>query len=226
MAWQSSTINPATTSPAADITKITNDLNILKTIFGGGSDSDVPFVLSATTGTVTISGSNVTITGAEYVTGNIYINSSTSGIHSGSGSWALILGRNGVEKARIDTSDNLVVTVPSGIGYGAGSGGTVTQATSKSTAVTLNKPTGKITMNNAALAANTTVYFTLANSTIGVDDVVALNIRSGMATSGTYQAWVDSIAAGAAVICLRNISGGSLSEAIVLSFAVIKGATA
>lgn len=42
MAWQSNTVNPATTSPAADITKITNDLAVLRSVLGGGTDSDVP----------------------------------------------------------------------------------------------------------------------------------------------------------------------------------------
>ena len=40
-----------------------------------------------------------------------------------------------------------------GIGYATGAGGTVTQATSKSTAVILNKLTGAITMNAASQAA-------------------------------------------------------------------------
>lgn len=47
MAWQSDTINPATTSPAADITKITNDLQVLREVVGGSTDTDVPFRLSA-----------------------------------------------------------------------------------------------------------------------------------------------------------------------------------
>lgn len=42
MTWQSGTINPATTSPAADITKITNDLSVLRSVIGGGTDTDVP----------------------------------------------------------------------------------------------------------------------------------------------------------------------------------------
>lgn len=52
-------------------------------------------------------------------------------------------------------SSNLarVVDASGGIGYQAGSGGAVMQATSKGTSVTLNKPSGQITMNNAALAA-------------------------------------------------------------------------
>ena len=42
MAWQSNTINPTTTSPAADITKLTNDLQVLRSVLNGGTDGDVP----------------------------------------------------------------------------------------------------------------------------------------------------------------------------------------
>jgi hypothetical protein len=133
---------------------------------------------------------------------------------------------SGVNKMVLDASGNLLLTGGvGGIGYGTGSGGTVTQATSKSTAVTINKPSGRIIMHNQSVNAGEVKFFTLTNSTIGVDDVVAVCIRGGMATSGTYNAWVDSVAAGTAVICLRNISAGALGEAINLSFAVIKGSS-
>lgn len=42
MAWQSDSINPTTTSPATDISKITNDLQQLRTVIGGGTDADIP----------------------------------------------------------------------------------------------------------------------------------------------------------------------------------------
>lgn len=42
MGWQSNSINPSTTTPAADISKIKNDLSVLRAVVGGGSDSDVP----------------------------------------------------------------------------------------------------------------------------------------------------------------------------------------
>ena len=64
-------------------------------------------------------------------------------------------------------------------GYITGDGGTVTQATSKSTAVTLNKKCGTVTMNGAALAADAIVSFTLTNSTIAATDVIALIHASG-----------------------------------------------
>ena len=105
-------------------------------------------------------------------------------------------------------------------GYTADAQGTVTQATSKSTAVTLDKSAGQITMNNAALASATNVTFTLNNSFISANDILVLNV-SGGATSGAYNCWVSGLSAGSASITLRNISGGSLSEAVVINFALI-----
>ena len=105
-------------------------------------------------------------------------------------------------------------------GYTADAQGTVTQATSKSTAVTLNKSAGQITMNDAALANATNVTFTLNNSLISANDILVLNV-SGGATDGAYNCWVSGLSAGSASITLRNLSGGSLSEAVVVNFALI-----
>lgn len=112
-----------------------------------------------------------------------------------------------------------------GIGYTTGSGGTVTQATSKSTGVTINKVTGAITMNGAALNAGVEVSFTVTNSAIAAADVVVVNHSSG-GTAGAYCAVANSIAAGSFGITVSNWSAGNLSEAIVLSFVILKGATA
>ena len=109
-------------------------------------------------------------------------------------------------------------------GYITGEGGTVTQATSKATAVTLNKKCGQITMHNASLAAATTVTFTLTNSTIAATDLLVLNHVSG-GTAGAYLLNAQA-AAGSASINVRNVTAGSLSEAIVIGFAVIKAVTA
>jgi hypothetical protein len=108
-----------------------------------------------------------------------------------------------------------------GIGYATGAGGTVTQATSKSTGVTLNKISGQITMNGAALAAAAEVAFTLTNSTIAATDVVIVNIQS-VGTAGAYLVSVGAVANGSCSITVSNASAGSLSQAIVLNFAVIK----
>ena len=105
------------------------------------------------------------------------------------------------------------------IGYAAVAQGTVTQATSKSTAVTLNTSAGQITMNAASLAATTNVTFTLTNSTISAKDVLLLTVTNG--TSASYNAFVSSMGAGSATITLRNISASPLAEAVVLNFAII-----
>ena len=118
----------------------------------------------------------------------------------------------------------MIENAPVGIGYGIGAGGTVTQATSKATAVTLNKPCGAITMHNAPLASGAAVGFTLNNTQLGAFD--SLYVEQVIShTPAAYNVWVDSKDVGAAFIILKNVSGVSLSEPMVLSFTIIKGAT-
>jgi len=107
------------------------------------------------------------------------------------------------------------------LGYSTSAQGAVTQATSKSTAVTSNFSNVQVTMNNAALAAGAIASFTLNNSLISARDTLIVNVAGGNATAGTYTAFVSTIASGSAVISLYNISGGSLSEAIKLNIAII-----
>jgi hypothetical protein len=123
----------------------------------------------------------------------------------------------------LTTTGNQVISSTGKHGYTTGSGGTVTQATSKATAVTLSKSTGQITMNNAALNLDVTVSFTLTNTVIEAGDILILNHISG-GTAGSYLLNAQS-AAGSASINVRNITAGSLSEAIVIAFAVIKAVT-
>ena len=111
------------------------------------------------------------------------------------------------------------------LGYSSAAQGTVTQATDKSTAVTLNKSMGRITMNNASLNTATNATFTLNNSLISANDTVILTISGGQATPGSYNAFANSLATGSVSITLRNISGGTLSEAVVINFCVIHGAS-
>lgn len=109
-------------------------------------------------------------------------------------------------------------------GYVTGDGGAVTQSTSKSQPVTLSKKCGQITLNGAALAADTTVSFTLTNTTVAATDIIVLNHVSG-GTAGSYLLNAQA-AAGSASINVRNITSGSLSEEIVIGFAVIKAVIA
>ena len=123
----------------------------------------------------------------------------------------------------LSTSGSIINNGGNGkVGYAAGAGGTVTQATSKSTGVTLSKQSGQITMNAAALNASTTVSFVLTNTIIEANDVLILNhVSAGTAGAYTLNAQVS---AGSASINVRNVTLGSLSEAIVIQFVVINGA--
>jgi hypothetical protein len=139
------------------------------------------------------------------------------------GTVALVAGSNQqvtYNNAGAQAGGNLGYNATTGVfGYVSGTG-TITQATNKATGVTLNSPSGQITLNGAALAANTTVSFTLTNSSITANDILILNHLSA-GTAGSYLLNAQA-GAGSASINVRNITAGSLSEAIVIGFAVIQ----
>lgn len=137
----------------------------------------------------------------------------------------LIVYVGGAERLRIDASGNVLVNSPAGLGYGPGAGGAVTQSTSKSTSVTLNKPCGRITTHNAALAPGAQVTFNLNNSLIGVSDIVKVSTYDlGNAAPDAYEVRART-AAGIAVITIRNSGGATYSENIGILFQISKGAT-
>lgn len=113
------------------------------------------------------------------------------------------------------------------IGYATGAQGTVTQLTDKATGVTLNKSAGRITMNNAALAGATAVSFILTNNVISINDTIIVNVSSNTtgSTAGAYTTYVSYLAAGSALITLRNLTAAtSYSEAVIINYAIIHGA--
>jgi len=123
------------------------------------------------------------------------------------------------------TGTNVLATTT--LGYTTGSGGTFNQSTGSGTGkaktVVLNKATGQITLDNASLAANTSVAFTLTNSTIAAHDILVFNHVSG-GTIGAYN--FNAVASsGSAVVTVRNMTSSALTDAAVVSFAVIKAVT-
>lgn len=116
------------------------------------------------------------------------------------------------------------VRASTGLGYaaGAGAGGTVTQAGSKSTSVTLDRLNGRITMHAASLAAGASVTFTLTNALVAPDDTIIVHRFGASGTAGAYVFDVDA-AAGSASITVTNRSPNPLGEAIVLKFFILKG---
>lgn len=125
------------------------------------------------------------------------------------------------EIARIASTGLTVTANTAGLGYGTGSGGAVTQATSRTTGVTLDKTNGAITLVSAAGSA-TWQSFTVTNSTVAATDVVVLSQRSG---TDLYMLEVTAVAAGSFRISFAT-TGGTTTEQPVFNFAVIKAVTA
>lgn len=121
----------------------------------------------------------------------------------------------------VDINGNVIVNGIGGLGYGTGSGGTVTQVTSRTTGVTLNKTNGAITLVSAAGLA-TFQSFTVTNSTVAATDVVHVTQKSG---TDLYQIFVTATAAGSFRITFAT-TGGVTVEQPVFNFAVIKAVTA
>lgn len=115
-----------------------------------------------------------------------------------------------------------------GIGYATGAGGAVTQATDRSTGVTLSKLTGAVTTNNASLAAEAAAEFTVTNTTVAATDVVVVSQKSG-SNGGNTNVYVSGTAAGSFKITVANnnaAAGTAETGAIIINFAVIKGVAA
>ena len=112
-----------------------------------------------------------------------------------------------------------------GIGYATGAGGTVTQATSASTGVTLSKPCGQIVTVALTTAAAAEETFTVTNTLVDANDVVAVSTTYDGA--GTPFVSVRAVAAGSFKIVISNLhASAALDAALTINFTVIKSVTA
>jgi hypothetical protein len=110
-----------------------------------------------------------------------------------------------------------------GFGYTTGAGGTIAQATSRTTGVTLSKLCGSITLFSTTTTAGQVTSFTVTNSLVAIGDVVSVSVRTG---TGIYLCAVTVVAAGSFRISVHTPAAVGVAEAPVLNFAVIKAVTA
>lgn len=113
-------------------------------------------------------------------------------------------------------------------GYVSGVGGAVTQATSRTTGVTINKLCGTITTNNASLAAEAAAEFTVTNDKVMIGDVVVASIQSGT-NGGNTDVIVSTVANGSFKLKVANnnaAAGTAETGAILINFAVIRAVSA
>jgi hypothetical protein len=167
---------------------------------------------------------NPTVSGAGTITDHFAIRVLDQTI--GTNNYAIYTGAGLVRFGDAVSSTNSIFSShpTAGIGYATGAGSSVTQTVSKTTTVSLNTVTGKITMHAASLAAGATVIFQVSNTAINITDHIIAH-QGNVGTIGAYSVEVVYITAGNCQIAVKNISGGALAEAIDISFAVIKGRT-
>lgn len=169
----------------------------------GGAGS---FTNISASGTLDVLGA-ATITGTLAVTGNVAINTNKFNITATNGN--------------VSSAGSILSTsATAGMGYGTGAGGTVTQGTSRTTGVTINKVSGAITLVSAA-GSTTPATFTVTNSTVAATDTILVSQKSG---TDLYTISVSRVATGEFDITF-NTKSGTTTEQPVFNFVVIKGVT-
>jgi ribosomal protein S9 len=110
-----------------------------------------------------------------------------------------------------------------GLGFRKGAGGAVTQITTRSTGVTLNRVCGTITTDTTSLAAGAEATFVVTNSKCSASDVPIVAIVSGSTTSGATDAYVSAVAEGSFTISYTNLHAATAETgALVINFALIR----
>jgi len=99
--------------------------------------------------------------------------------------------------------------------------GTVTQATSFTTGVTVSASSGTITTSDTgAPAAGAEATFVVTNTFVDTNDVVV--VCNDVSTAGTPLAFVSAVGAGTFDVTVTNLHATNAVTGLVISFAVIK----
>lgn len=100
--------------------------------------------------------------------------------------------------------------------------GSVTQITSITTGVTLNKISGAITTVSQTVAAGAEAEFTVTNSLVAATDIVVACIKTHT-SGGTFAVDVSAVAAGSFKLRLTNLHASAAGDnVLVISYFVIK----
>ena len=126
---------------------------------------------------------------------------------------------SGATTAAAVTGTNVLASAQSGYN----TGGTITQGTSITTAVSLDQPSGVITLFANDFGANSTTSFTLNNNFIDINDVVVASFKTG---HSQLTLTVTATANNSCTFTLYNPTGsGTGSITAVINFAIIKTST-
>ena len=98
--------------------------------------------------------------------------------------------------------------------------GVVTQASSRSTAITLNAPAGVITTDSTAIANLGNAVFTVNNSLVKADSTILLSINTTGIGAYSIHVSSESVANGSFAIRIFNATGANLA-AIKINFIIV-----
>lgn len=171
------------------------------------------------------SGEEIELRHGQLGDGDIYLaRSQNKVIYGGPGRQGVMLHLIGTSWYEIDIFGlNLLSAKPNAlIGYTDGAGGTVTQASSRTTSVVLNKPTGTITLFSEA-GSSTWKKFIFLNTCIQSNRFVPVfSQRTG---SNIYQVAVTAVGSGTCEVAVKSDYGTAV-ESPSFNFTILSGASA
>jgi hypothetical protein len=152
------------------------------------------------------------------------VNEPTSGLYrAGASDWRFSL--LGTDVFRLTptglTSPVGIASSGGGVGYATGAGGTVSQATNKSTITEIDTFCGDITTSNSLLPGLSSVSFQVSNNKVLAGDLIALEIVNVASLTSFYNVYASEVTNGSFNIWILNI-GTDASDFIHLRFAIIR----
>jgi hypothetical protein len=216
---------PSTAAASFTLTNLYH-FNVVNASLGDGSSINnqygvsIPDLTSGSTTNIGVISSVSSGTGRW----NFYANGTANNAYAGNSRFGGVT----APVATVDVTGSIAATTTiqssgatSGIGYATGAGGTVTQATSRTTGVTIDKVCGQITLVSAA-GSTAWQSFTVTNSAVASTDTIIVNQDTG---TDLYQIFVTNVAAGSFRITFAT-TGGTTTEQPVFGFSVIKAVAA
>lgn len=178
-------------------------------------DFTLATVVGLTPGDLALTSGNLFVGNAS----NLAVGVALSGDATLANTGAITIGANKITAAKIASG---------GIGYAAGVGGTVTQITSSSTGVTLNKVCGTIVTVALTTAHGAHEQFTVTNSVCAaVTDVVLLSTTYAAGAHGAPVLQAVNVTAGTFDIIIYNAdSANAFNAAMTINFVVIPSVAA
>ncbi len=99
---------------------------------------------------------------------------------------------------------------------------TVTQITTRSTAVTINAESGQITTDDTSLAGAASATFTVNNDKVFASDIIIAVIRSSPDADSIMELRVSAVAAGSFDLTLENLHATNADTgAIIINFTIV-----